>query len=368
MARVPFSAPTASESSGTVGSSGAELLATAISMTVLALVAAVASAAGAHGVGFRDVVVEVDGEEAPHALWYPASVPSERIAVGPFTMSATRDAPLGAGEYGLVLISHGTGGGRFNHRGTAVRLAEAGYIVAAPEHAGDNWRDGGYSGTAANWGRRPRQLSAALDHVLGDPEFGPRIDAGRIGAIGHSAGGYSVLALIGARADTSVLARHCTRNRHQDPEFCEYGRPGGHVGGRLPDLSDRRVSAVVAVAPVGAVFGDGAFTGVEAPAQIHRLEGDRVLRRPWHADRIVRLMGKNARLVVHPSAHHFAYISPFPADLIGSVGRPARDPAGFDRQAFLSGIDRQVLAFFDEILPVGPRPPTPLTPGSSAGR
>ena len=302
--------------------------------------------------GFRDVVVEVEGEEAIHALWYPASVPSDRITVGPFMMSATRDAPLGAGEYGLMLISHGTGGGRFNHRGTAIRLAGAGYIVAAPEHTGDNWRDGRYSGTSANWRRRPRQLSAALDHLLGGPEFGPRIDAERIGAIGHSAGGYSVLALIGARADTSVLARHCTRNRHQDPEFCAYGRSGGHVGGRLPDLSDRRVGAVVAVAPVGAVFGDGAFSGVEAPAQIHRLEGDRVLWKPWHADRIMRLMGKNARLVVHPSAHHFAYISPFPADLIRSVGRPARDPAGFDRQAFLSGIDRQVLVFFDEVLPV----------------
>ena len=77
-----------------------------------------------------------------------------------------------------------------------------------------------------------------------------------------------------------------------------------------------------------------------------------MLRRPWHADRIVKLMGKNARLVVHPSAHHFAYIWPFPAALIGSVGRPARDPAGFDRQAFLSEIDRQVLEFFDEVLPV----------------
>ena len=324
---------------------------TTITTIVLALILVVANA-GADGVGFRDMVVEVEGEEATHALWYPTSVSSGRTTVGPFTMSATRDAPLGAGEYGLVLISHGTGGGRFNHRGTAIRLAETGYIVAAPEHTGDSWRDGRYSGTSANWRRRPRQLSAVLDHLLGDPEFGPRIDAGRIGAIGHSAGGYTVLALIGGRADLSVLAHHCTRNRRKDPEFCAYGRPGGHVGGMLPDLSDRRVGAVVAVAPVGAVFGDEAFSGVEAPVQIHRFEGDRVLRRPWHADRIVKLMGKNARLVVHPSAHHFAYIWPFPAALIGSVGRPARDPAGFDRQAFLSGIDRQILEFFDEVLPV----------------
>ena len=75
-------------------SSGSELLATAISTIVLALVLVVANAAGADGVGFRDVVVEVEGEEAVHALWYPASGPSERVAVGPFTMSATRKLRL----------------------------------------------------------------------------------------------------------------------------------------------------------------------------------------------------------------------------------------------------------------------------------
>ena len=119
----------------------------------------------------------------------------------------------------------------------------------------------------------------------------------------------------------------------------------------MPDLSDRRVGAVVAVAPVGALFGDGAFTGVEVPAQIHRLEGDRVLRRPWHEDNIMKLMGRNASLVRHPQAHHFAFLSPFPDALISEVGAPARDPAGFDRRAFLSKIDRQILRFFDGTLP-----------------
>ena len=121
---------------------------TTITTIVLALILVVANA-GADGVGFQDMVVEVEGEEVTHAIWYPTSVSSGRTTVGPFTMSATRDAPLGAGEYGLLLISHGTGGGRFNHRGTAIRLSETGYIVAAPEHAGDSWGDGRYSGTSA---------------------------------------------------------------------------------------------------------------------------------------------------------------------------------------------------------------------------
>ena len=308
--------------------------------------------AGANGVGFRDIPFELDGERLTVALWYPTAGPSGRTVVGPFAMAATSRAPVGAGRYGLVLISHGTGGGRLNHRGTAIRLARGGYVVAAPEHAGDNWRDGRYSGTPENWRRRPRQLSATLDRVLRDPEFGRRIDPARIGAVGHSAGGYGVLALIGGRADTRLLARHCTRNRDADPAFCAYGRPGTAAGGPLPDLSDRRVRAVAAVAPVGAIFGDGAFAGVKTPAQIHRLGADRVLRRPWHAENIARLMGNGARLTVHPEAHHFAFISPFPAAMTGEIGPPARDPAGFDRRAFLSRIDRRLLDFFDAVLTV----------------
>lgn len=321
-------------------------------LAALALGVMIAAAgANAEGVGFRDIHVEAGGERLRVALWYPTDQSPGETTIGPFTMAASRDAPIGGGRHGLVLMSHGTGGGRFNHRDTAVRLAEAGYIVAAPEHAGDSWRDGRHSGTSANWRRRPRQLSAVLDRLLGDDLFGPRIDPARIGAVGHSAGGYSVLALIGGRADMAVLARHCTERRAEDPEFCAYGRPGGPDDEPMPDLSDRRIAAVVAVAPVGALFGAGAFTGVDVPAQLHRLGRDRVLRKPWHADNIATLLGDSARLVVHPAAHHFAFISPFPAALVGRVGRPAHDPAGFDRRAFLAEIDGQIVRFLDEALP-----------------
>ena len=323
---------------------------TFLPMLALAVLIAVSSAK-AEGVGFRDIDVEADGERLVTALWYPTDAATGRMRLGPFTMDADRGAPIGSGRYGLVLLSHGTGGGRLNHRDTAIHLAGGGFIVAAPEHAGDSWRDKKYSGTSENWRRRPRQLSAVLDRLLGDTELGPRIDPARIGAVGHSAGGYSVLALIGGRADMAVLAHHCTQRRDEDPQFCGYGRPGGHDDEAIPDLADRRIGAVVAVAPVGALFGDGAFAGATLPAQIHRLEGDRVLREPWHAENIVALMGEDAHLVVHPEAHHFAFITPFPPAMANEVGAAGRDLEGFDRRAFLSRINVQILGFFDDTLP-----------------
>ena len=129
-----------------------------------------------------------------------------------------------------------------------------------------------YSGTSENWRRRPRQLSAVLDRLLGDAEFGPRIDPARIGAVGHSAGGYSVLALIGGRADMAVLARHCTQSSRRGPGVLRLW-PARRARRRPRCRTSRTddVGAVVAVAPVGALFGDGAFSGVTVPAQIHRL-------------------------------------------------------------------------------------------------
>ena len=76
-----------------------------------------------------------------------------------------------------------------------------------------------------------------------------------------------------------------------------------------------------------------------------------MLREPWHAENILTLMGDNASLISHPVAHHFAFISPFPDVLAGTVGPAGRDPAGFDRRAFLTRIDEQILSFFGDTLP-----------------
>ena len=110
-------------------------------------------------------------------------------------------------------------------------------------------------------------------------------------------------------------------------------------------------------AELGAKFPDR-MTEFERPSRVAVHEHDRlafalvdILRRPWHADNIATRLGDSARLVVHPTAHHFAFISPFPAALVGNVGRPADDPAGFDRPAFLAKINEQIVRFFDEALP-----------------
>ncbi|MEO2168343.1 MAG: alpha/beta fold hydrolase, partial [bacterium] len=104
------------------------------------------------------------------------------------------------GYCGLILLAHGFGGntGRFDAIGQ--RLAAAGYLVAAVQFPLTNDQaPGGYSTGGIDLQAQPQDLSAVLDALLAanrDPQDSlfQRIDEERIGAMGHSAGGTTLLA------------------------------------------------------------------------------------------------------------------------------------------------------------------------------
>lgn len=306
-----------------------------------------------HGVGYTELNLEFGSEHEPvtTSVWYPAEAEDGQFNMGPFTLRGIRSARPKIGKFGLIVLSHGTGGSRLNHRGLAHLLAQNGYIVAAPDHAGDYWRDTTRAGTVSNWRRRPQQISNVIDGVLKDAGFGPRVDTERIGAVGHSIGGYAVLTAAGANPTIERVRTHCTTRRLLDPGFCAYGKPRkADDPESLPisDLKDPRLAAVVAIAPVGVIFGKGALSDLQAPVAVHRFGSDEVLTYPWHAETIAELAAPDTLTYrLHPAAHHFAFIDPFPDALRDSAGVSAFDPAGFDRSAFIELINAEIVEFFD---------------------
>lgn len=167
--------------------------------------------------GYR--VLRVDGG-LRIAVWYPSELP-ERIdeySPGNFKGSFARDAPPRACPgTPLVLFSHGIGGCGLQSLYITEELARHGYVVAAPDH-----RDASLCaiepGTASarravayqpsflepqRWTDRAHHdrrddLVAATIAITGNAELRAIVDATRIGAIGHSLGGYATLAMAGA--------------------------------------------------------------------------------------------------------------------------------------------------------------------------
>jgi predicted dienelactone hydrolase len=285
-------------------------------------------------------------------VYYPTPGGEQSLRRDLYTLSVAPDAPPIDGKLPLILWSHGSGGTTLGHHDSAEWLARRGFIVVAPLHAGNNHFDHAAEGTARMWQGRPRALTAALDAVIADGKLGPHVDVARIGAAGFSAGGYTVLVAAGAIADIGLLVKHCATHAAEDQEFCSYshGQPAPDVGKLEPlRLQDKRIRALVAMAPVGVLFGSDAMAGITVPVRLYRPEKDVVLRQPFHAEHVHQLLPK-AEYVVVPNAGHYAFLTPFPTGLGPGVGPIAEDPPGFDRAAFHGKLNAELTQFFQRTL------------------
>ncbi len=312
--------------------------------------------------GWRQISIPGAGPGAAAttvALYYPTQMPARPIPMGPFTPRVAASAEPEAGVKGLIVLSHGIGGSELGHSRLAEGLAEHGYLVAALRHPRDNWQDQSLfsEGPQAYFNERPRQVSHVIDALLRDPQWKDRIarDAHgpRVGAVGHSAGGYTVLALAGGQPDLLRIAQHCNAERADDPIFCGtglIGQPTAPPEAPRPagaPLADLRVRAVVALAPVGAVFTALSLAAIRLPVAVYEAEKDRWLVPRFHAEWIAQNV-PGAQLHRVPNSWHFAFMDTPGMPIPSRDGDVGADPQGFDRSAFLKQLSQDLPAFFDK--------------------
>src|SRR5262249_42396039 len=156
-----------------------------ISLLALALLAAPIMQAGA--VGFQSATVPDPADKPLQiGIWYPSAAPAPSQPNPPFRQPLALNGAVAGNRLPLVVVSHGTGGWLGGHADTALALAEAGFVVVAVTHTGDNGEDESYP--ASRWMiDRPRHISRVLDFMLADWSGHERIDALRIGIFGFSA-------------------------------------------------------------------------------------------------------------------------------------------------------------------------------------
>ena len=324
--------------------------------------------ASATEAGFRQMTVARAADEKPahFALYYPTADLARAIRMGPFPQTVAINGAPESTVKGLIVISHGTASTELGFATLAQALARHGYLVASVEHVGDTWQDQSMRATPGHYfAERPRQVSRVIDTVLADPLWSSRIGQGAdgrplIGAIGHSAGGYTVLALAGGKPVLSRLRAHCETEAALDPVFCNLShgigsaavQTGGAVDGQEePVQSDARVRAVMALAPMGVAFSPSSLASITVPVAIYAGEKDSFLVPRFHASWVMQNMrGDNTTLQLVPNAGHYAFMNTPTMDLPSPDGSVAADPAGFDRKAFLDRMAQESAAFFDKSL------------------
>ena len=297
-----------------------------------------------------------DAPKTTVALYYPTMAAQRVVAMGPFAVDAAIGGTSVDKVKALILLSHGIGGTELGHSTLAQALARNGYLVAALRHPGDNWQDRSLLAQSPEryFDERPRQASRVIDAILADPAWQARITTDsqgpRVGALGHSAGGYTVLALAGARPDLSQLRKHCLAQASEDPIFCGIGRSDAATPpspAATPSLEDERVRAIVALAPTGVMLTAESLTMVRTATMIYVAELDRFLVPRFHAEWVAsHLRAPNLRRV--PNAWHFAFMDAPSMSIPSLDGDIAANPPGFDRGAFQKQLAVDVVAFFDK--------------------
>jgi predicted dienelactone hydrolase len=312
---------------------------------------------GVHAAGFQHgFAADPDGKPLEIGIWYPSQAPVQPVAMGPTTMSvAVNGIPQGK-AVPLVVISHGAASSFLSHYDTAIALADAGFVVAAVSHAGDNYADQSRSADIMD---RPRQISRVIDHMLSTWDGHAMIDPARIGMYGYSAGGFTALVSVGGIPDFSKVGPNC---RQYPGDFvCQLiAKSGGNAAVPLTSMTarvaDPRIKAAVVAAPaLGFAFSPDGLKNVKVPVQLWRAENDTSLPHPRYAEAVRLALPETPDYRVVSNAGHYDFLVPCGAALALMVPAICTSDAGFDRTAFHASFNAAVVSFMLKTLGAGPR-------------
>jgi predicted dienelactone hydrolase len=309
-------------------------------------------------VGFQQVVIpDPQGKPIAVAIWYPSNSPAASQPLGMFFQTVAADGEVAGAHLPLVVISHGNAGSSASHYDTALALAEAGFVVAALTHTGDNYMDQSYAGNRIDLIDRPRQVKCVTDYMISTWKDRARLDAGRIGIFGFSLGGFTALVEAGGVPDLSRMADLCAKR----PDAPECGFIAQRHGDQLEPATaqptwvhDTRIRAAIVAAPAAIyLLGTGGLKQVRIPVLLWRAEKDSQAPDSWNSG-IVRseLPAAPVERVVH-GADHFIFLAPCNTALAKAAPTICEDPPGLDRAAFHRDFNRAVVEFFrNELAPV----------------
>jgi predicted dienelactone hydrolase len=301
----------------------------------------------------------------PITLVYPTEAVASPVSIGSFVLNVARDAQPLAKIHRLVVLSHGSGGSATSDHGIASALSRAGYVVAQPLHAGDNFRDASKAGPAA-FQTRPAEVSQVIDALSKHPQWSARLALDQVGVHGMSAGGVTGLTLAGAQWRTLNLVQHCNRVQEADVGFCYLGAISGTAreeraasfkrahnvpevflpseikalhGGLTPTAEkpevrpDPRVAAVTLSVPLAAIFSAESLARIKIPLGLVTAKNDQVLVPRFHSDHVLTHC-KSCKQLADLPAEHFDLLSPWPETVAREVAatqvRGGLPTPGFD--------------------------------------
>ena len=305
-----------------------------------------------HAAGFqRGFTADPDGKPLEIGIWYPSATMPLPLAMGPTTMSVAVNGAVQGKALPLVVVSHGTGSSYLGHFDTAIALADAGFVVVAVTHTGDNYADQSRSADVMD---RPRQISRVIDHMLSAWDGRAMIDSKRIGMFGFSAGAFTTLVNIGAIPDFSKVGPEC--RQYPEDFVCQLiAKSGGNVAAPVTSTTggaaDPRIKAAVVAAPaLGFAFSQEGLKNIKVPVQLWRADSDVLLPHPRYAEAVKLALPQAPDYLVIANAGHYDFLAPCSAALASIAPAICASAVGFNRTAFHESFNSSIVSFLSKAL------------------
>ena len=242
----------------------------------------------------------------------------------------------------LVVIAPGLNTDWQNFSYIAKHLASYGFGVAAVNFPGTNARRvdavlNGLDTPPANngWVEQPKIVTRLLDEIEGrsglDPTWKNKLDFSRVGIIGQSLGGYTAMAIAGAKIDWQHLQKECQKFERSEkinlnPALYWQCQGATDIPSNT-NLQDKRVIAAIAVNPVtNPIFSQKSLNAFKSPLMM--ITGDRDFFAPAINEQLkpfTWLPEINKYLVLVKNSTHFSFIGggesneiELPPSIIGS--------------------------------------------------
>ncbi|WP_392533276.1 alpha/beta hydrolase [Nostoc sp. C117] len=253
----------------------------------------------------------------------------------------------------IIVISHGLGLDSSNFQYLATHLASHGFAVVVPNHPGSDtkkWRSllnehANELAQPSEFQDRPLDITYILNQLAkanqSDSRFKHRLNVQNVGVFGQSLGGYTALALAGAKINFQQLKQDCqlaalekTWNMSLLLQ-CRALELTVNNSSKDYNLRDRRVKAAIAVNPItSSIFGKAGLSQIKTPVMIVSSSDDTVA--PALSEQILPfswLANSDKYLVMLVGATHFSTIGngnpanqqvALPAEMIGDTYQARR--------------------------------------------
>ena len=187
----------------------------------------------------------------------------------------------------VIVISHGIGTDSSNFRYLANHLATNGFAVIVPNHPGSDTKQiqsllnvsASEVTQPQEFINRPLDVKFVLDELEKlnntSPRFKKRLDLQQVGVFGQSFGGYTALALAGAKINPEKIEKDCNQKALKQTWNmslllqCRIGELQANKPVKQYNLYDERVKAAIAVNPItSSVFGKTGLSQIKTPVMM----------------------------------------------------------------------------------------------------